>query len=78
MTTRTPLAIVGRSGDDSAPAPPLDLAPLLTADEVAHILGVGFKRVYELPIPRIHLSARSLRWRRADVAAWLESRRTAG
>lgn len=57
--------------------PELDLEPLLTAADLARILGVRGKRVYELGIPCIHLSPRSIRWRRADVAAWLSSRRTA-
>ncbi len=56
--------------------PASDLEPLLTAEEVAGILGVRTKRVYELGIPCLRLSARSIRYRPAAVAAWLESRRT--
>lgn len=55
---------------------PTDLEPLLTAEQVAHILGVRPKRVYELGIPCVRLSARSLRYRRADVVSWIEGRRT--
>lgn len=61
----------------SEAAPAADLDPLLTAADLARILGVRAKRVYELGIPCIRLSARSIRWRRRDVAAWLSSRRTA-
>jgi len=53
-----------------------DLEPLLTAEQVAAILGVRPKRVYELGIPCVHLSVRSLRYQRADVVSWIEGRRT--
>ena len=49
--------------------------PLLTAREVAALLGVKPKRVYELPIPFVQLSARSKRWRRSDVEQFVNSRR---
>lgn len=48
---------------------------LLTANEVASILGVGRKRVYELGIPVVQLAARTLRWRLVDVTEWIERRR---
>ncbi len=51
-----------------------ELEPLLTAREVAHILGVRDKRVYELGIPAVRLSERSLRWRPSDVQRWIEER----
>ena len=51
------------------------LEPLLTAREVARILGVREKRVYELGIPAVRLSERSLRWKPTDVQAWIEQRR---
>jgi predicted DNA-binding transcriptional regulator AlpA len=50
---------------------------LLTAAEVARILGVRPKRVYELPIPSIRLSERTLRWCRSDVMAWIADRKIA-
>lgn len=50
--------------------------PLLTAKEVAIILGVRPKRVYELGIPAIRISPRTLRWRRSDVEEWIENRRS--
>ena len=48
--------------------------PLLTVKEVATILNVPFKRVYELDIPAVRIAARSLRWRRSDVQQWIERR----
>jgi len=50
---------------------------LLTADEVAQVLGVHRKRVYALPLPRIMLSEKCVRYRWADLAVWLQSRRVA-
>ena len=52
-----------------------DLEPLLTAEQVAGMLAVRPKRVYELGIPCVRISTRSLRWRRSDLEAWLASRR---
>jgi len=49
---------------------------LLTATEVAAVLGVRPKRVYELGIPCVRLSARSLRWERSALARWIEGRRS--
>jgi hypothetical protein len=54
-----------------------DLEPLLTVTEVARILAVRPKRVYELGIPAVRISEKSLRWRRCDLEAWLEGRRGA-
>ena len=45
--------------------------------EVARILGVHRKRVYALPLPRIMLSEKCVRYRWADLAGWLDSRRVA-
>ncbi len=65
----------------TSPGPTLTLVPaagscepLLTVKEVATILNVPFKRVYELGIPAVRLSARSLRWRSSDVQQWIEGR----
>ena len=51
--------------------------PLLTAKEVGAILGVRTKRVYELGIPAVKISARTLRWRPGDVVEWIGKRRCA-
>lgn len=58
------------SGQDIA-----GIEPLLTARQVATILGVRDKRVYELGIPAVRLSEWSLRWRPSDVRDWIERRR---
>ncbi len=47
---------------------------LLSAKEVARILSVPVKRVYELGIPAVRLSTRSLSWRMSDVQRWIEGR----
>lgn len=48
--------------------------PLLTVKEVARLLSVPVKRVYELGIPAVRLSTRSLRWRLSDIQQWIERR----
>jgi predicted DNA-binding transcriptional regulator AlpA len=48
---------------------------LLTAKEVAAYVGVNVKRVYELGIPAVRISQRSLRWQLSDVRHWIEERR---
>jgi predicted DNA-binding transcriptional regulator AlpA len=60
---------------DAGSAP---LEPLLTAVEVARILGVRPKRVYELGIPAVRISEKSLRWRRSAVQWWLDARTEGG
>ena len=57
----------------SLPSPPAGES-LLTAKDVARILSVPIKRVYELGIPAVRISARSLRWRLSDVQHWIEGR----
>lgn len=47
---------------------------LLTACEVASIVGVSTKRLYELGIPAVRISERALRWRPSTVAAWILQR----
>jgi predicted DNA-binding transcriptional regulator AlpA len=51
------------------------LEPLLTAAEVGRILSVRPKRVYELGIPAVRISERSLRWSRSDLEAWITERK---
>lgn len=53
---------------------PAATEPLLDAAAVAGLLSVRPKRVYELGIPAVRVSTRCVRWRRADVAAWIDSR----
>ncbi len=52
-------------------------ARLLTAAEVAAILRIAAKKVYELPIPRVALSPKRIRWREDDVFAFIDRRRVA-
>ncbi len=47
---------------------------LLTAQQVAGILGVRHKRVHELGIPSIRVPERQLRWRPDVLKAWIEAR----
>ena len=51
-----------------------DIEPLLTAEEVGRILRVPVKSVYELPLPRIRLGTRRIRWRPCDVRAFIDRR----
>lgn len=57
------------------PVEPLE--PLLTAAEVARILGVSVKRTYELGIPAVRISERALRWRPSQLATWIREREVA-
>lgn len=61
-----------QASSDIAEKPP---GALLTATQVGHILNVRPKRVYELGIPCVRISERSLRWRRDDLEAWISQRR---
>lgn len=47
---------------------------LLTASEVATILRVRPKEVYDLPLPAVRLSARRLRWTRSTVEQFVANR----
>lgn len=49
---------------------------LLNVEQVAAMLNVRRKRVYELGIPCVRLSPMTIRWCRSDVLAWVASRRT--
>lgn len=51
-----------------------DVEPLLTAADVAAILKVPVKSVYELPIPRVKISSRIIRWRPQEVQQFIERR----
>jgi len=47
---------------------------LLAAREVAEILQVPAKSVYELPIPRVRVGKRRIRWRPADLREFIHGR----
>lgn len=57
-----------------APTEPGDR--LLTAGQVAEFLEIPRKRVYELGIPLIRISTRTLRWMLSDLIEWRDKRRT--
>ena len=53
-----------------------DLSTMLRAREVARILGVRDKRVYELVGHiAVRYAPRTLRWRPTDIHKWIEARR---
>ena len=56
-------------------SPNREVEVLLTAAAVASWLGVSRGRVYELEIPRVRISKRSIRFRRCDVTDFIENRR---
>ena len=51
-----------------------DPEPLLTAKEVAEIVRVPRKSVYDLGIPRVRIGERRVRWRPDDVREFIERR----
>lgn len=51
-----------------------DPEPLLTADEVSEILKVPKKSVYDLPIPRVRIGKRRLRWRPEAIREFVMER----
>jgi hypothetical protein len=53
---------------------PLNSA-LLTVTDVAALLRVPAKKVYALPIPRVTVSLRRVRFLESDVQAFIRSRR---
>ena len=68
MTDHRTLSLVEHC-DDSA-------SELLTAKDVARLLNISIKRVYELGIPRVRLSEKTIRWRQSDLIAFIKRRRT--
>lgn len=52
----------------------MHMAALMTAREVAAVLNVDPKRVYELGIPHVQISQRSKRWDPNVVQAWIDRR----
>jgi len=49
----------------------------MTAKEVGVLLRIATKKVYELPLARVELSARRVRWRRVDILAYIRQQRHA-
>ena len=53
-----------------------DPEPLWTASEVAAVLRVPSKSVYSMPIRKVRLGPRRIRWRPCDVRAFIDRRLT--
>jgi hypothetical protein len=51
-----------------------DEEPLLNAKEVGRLLGIPYKRVYELPIQHIRIGKRTKRYRPKSVKEYLDRR----
>lgn len=49
---------------------------LINATQLAHILKTPVKSVYELPIPKVKLGPRTVRWKLGDVLKFIEDRYT--
>jgi len=49
-----------------------DSEPLWTPRDVAEYVGVPYKRVLDLPIPRIRLSSRRIRYRPQTVREYVQ------
>ncbi|MEO6068567.1 MAG: hypothetical protein ABIQ41_11390 [Gemmatimonadales bacterium] len=48
--------------------------PLWKVDQVAEYLALSPKTIYTLPIPKVVISARCLRWHPAAVREWARGR----
>lgn len=68
MTDHRTLSLVERRNDSAS--------ELLTAKDVARLLNISIKRVYELEIPQVRLSAKTIRWRQSDLVTFIKRRRT--
>lgn len=63
--------------EEARPAPigdGYDAEPLLTAEDVGILLQVPTKSVYELPIPKVRISKRRIRYRPEDVEEFIDKR----
>lgn len=55
-----------------------DPEPLLSVHDVARLLGLSKSAVYELPIPRVRVAKRAVRWRPEVVRRFIERREGVG
>lgn len=51
-----------------------DVEPLLTAEDVSVILRIPVKSVYTLPIPKVKLGRRTVRYCPASIRTFIERR----
>jgi len=72
-------AVTPEVAEETAPParPPLvgdgdEDEPLLKAAEVGNLLGIPTKNVYQLPISRVRVGKRTVRWRPAAVREFIE------
>lgn len=78
MTIDTTTEEENNPTDDEAPlvGDGYDPEPLLTAEDVGLILQISTKSVYELPIPKVRLSKRRIRYRPEDIEKFIDKRAT--
>jgi len=62
---------------DSVEQEPIRGPELLMAKEVGALLRIATKKVYRLPVARVELSPRRVRWLRTDVLAYIRRQRHA-
>jgi hypothetical protein len=65
----------GEAISEEGTARPMLPGNLLRAQDVALLLNIDRRRIYELPIPRYRLSERSTRWLFEDVLRYVTTRR---
>ena len=76
---RQSFQVVGPEGTDKCDAEPVvNDRPRWTAKDVAEYLQIAPKRVYELDIPQVRLSERTIRYDPEDVFAWEQKRKSRG
>ena len=73
MDSELSLTLAGREAE-SIPGD----GQLWTAADVGAYLRMPAKKVYELPIPRVALSARRVRFLKSDVLAFVQRQRRTG
>jgi predicted DNA-binding transcriptional regulator AlpA len=67
-----------RPAGEKGPAADRELEALLSAPEVARVLDLRPKRVYEVVGHlAVRLAPRTLRWRPSDIESWLRARKEA-
>ena len=67
-----------RPAGEKGPAADRELEALLSAPEVARVLDLRPKRVYEVVGHlAVRLAPRTLRWRASDIESWLRARKEA-
>lgn len=68
------LIIHQRTGEEPMSHPDHDIDPLIKAEELARILGKPVNTVYDLPIPKVWIGERTVRWKPEDVQEFIDQR----